>query len=269
MKKWLIRDWKGHVSPSLLLTITPLLAFFPSNLFFMKTSKDFSDGHLWYSVINRPPSSNFTCVQRVSCCFSLLLCTMLTSIMFYGIPADPSEQTMDLGTTHLHNTAICLKKMTHQCLIDCRLYFLICTICTRLFCALRAVLSFLWPCEIAWSCENVVLSCLKKKILYDYQLHKKSKNLFHLFLFFSVFPGHFEFTWQQFMIGVQSSLIMFPVNILIVTIFRNTRPWETSCCMQKTDKTDVLEQTSSSQTAVTNETVTLATVVKVGASFCS
>lgn len=82
----------------------PLLLVFSSNLFFMKTSKDFSDGHLWYSVISRPPSSTFTCVQRVSCCFSLLLCTMLTSIMFYGIPADPSEQTMDLGTTHFHSS---------------------------------------------------------------------------------------------------------------------------------------------------------------------
>lgn len=73
-----------------------------SNLFFMKASKDFSDGHLWYSVISRPPSSTFTRVQRVSCCFSLLLCTMLTSIMFYGIPSDPSEQTMDLGTAFIH-----------------------------------------------------------------------------------------------------------------------------------------------------------------------
>ncbi|XP_070832678.1 polycystin-1-like protein 2 [Chaetodon trifascialis] len=134
-----------------------------SNLFFMKTSRDFSDGHLWYSVISRPPSSTFTCVQRISCCFSLLLCTMLTSIMFYGIPADPSEQTMDLG--------------------------------------------------------------------------------------------HFEFTWQQFMIGVQSSLIMFPVNILIVSIFRNTRPQETSCCKRKKEKLDVLEQTSISQTPPTNVNV--------------
>ncbi|XP_023806954.1 polycystic kidney disease protein 1-like 2, partial [Oryzias latipes] len=109
-----------------------------SNLFFMKTTRDFCDGHLWYSVVSRPAGSNFTCVQRVSCCFSLLLCTMLTSIMFYGIPTDPSEQVMDLG--------------------------------------------------------------------------------------------HFEFTWQQFMIGVQSSLIMFPINVLIVSIFRNTRPRESSCC---------------------------------------
>ncbi|XP_070762062.1 polycystin-1-like protein 2 [Enoplosus armatus] len=111
-----------------------------SNLFFMKTAKDFRDGHIWFSVISRPPCSTFTCVQRVSCCFSLLLCTMLTSIMFWGIPTDPSEQTMDLG--------------------------------------------------------------------------------------------HIEFTWQQVMIGVQSSIIMFPINLLIVSIFRNTRPRE------KTAKTD-------------------------------
>ncbi|XP_010795554.1 polycystic kidney disease protein 1-like 2, partial [Notothenia coriiceps] len=141
-----------------------------SNLFFMKTSKDFSDGHLWYSVINRPPSSNFTCVQRVSCCFTLLLCTMLTSVMFYGIPTDPSEQTMDMGL--------------------------------------------------------------------------------------------FEFTWQQFIIGVQSSLIMFPVNILIVSIFRNTRPRETSCCKCKTEEPDA-EQTfvSPSNTNNMSVNVTLDTVI--------
>ncbi|XP_034536196.1 polycystic kidney disease protein 1-like 2 [Notolabrus celidotus] len=116
-----------------------------SNLFFMKTAKDFRDGHIWFSVISRPPCSTFTRVQRVSCCFSLLLCTMLTSIMFWGIPTDPSEQTMDLG--------------------------------------------------------------------------------------------HIEFTWQQVMIGIQSSIIMFPINLLIVSIFRNTRPRE-----KKAAKTDASKQ---------------------------
>ncbi|XP_071754722.2 polycystin-1-like protein 2 [Centroberyx gerrardi] len=144
------------------------------NLFFMKTTKDFSDGHLWFSVISRPPSSTFTCVQRVSCCFSLLLCTMLTSIMFWGIPTDPSEQTMDLG--------------------------------------------------------------------------------------------HFEFTWQQFMIGVQSSLIMFPVNLFIVSIFRNTRPREMSCFKPKPDaEQENTSQTPRSQTAASNTDVsgiTLDTVIK-------
>ncbi|MCI4383146.1 hypothetical protein PGIGA_G00023010 [Pangasianodon gigas] len=122
-----------------------------SNLFFMKTTKDFQDGHIWFSVINRPPSSNFTRVQRVSCCFSLLLCTMLTSIMFWGIPTDPSEQTMDLG-----------------------------------------------------------------KI---------------------------EFTWQQVMIGIQSSIIMFPINLLIVSIFRNVRPRERRTDqIPKQSKTDSVKQ---------------------------
>ncbi|KAA0723782.1 Polycystic kidney disease protein 1-like 2 PC1-like 2 protein [Triplophysa tibetana] len=105
-----------------------------TNLFFMKTTTDFCDGHIWYSVVSRPPSSNFTRVQRVSCCFSVLLCTMLTSIMFYGIPTDPSDQTMDMG--------------------------------------------------------------------------------------------HIELTWSQVMIGIQSSFIVFPVNLLIVGIFRQSRPRE-------------------------------------------
>ncbi|XP_053556626.1 polycystic kidney disease protein 1-like 2 [Bombina bombina] len=103
-----------------------------SNLFFMKTSKGFRDGHIWYSVFSRSPRSPFTRVQRVSCCFSLLLCTMLTSIMFWGVPTDPAEQKMDLG-----------------------------------------------------------------KI---------------------------EFTWQEVMIGFESSLLMFPINLLIVQIFRKVRP---------------------------------------------
>uniref|UniRef100_M3ZLU3 Polycystic kidney disease protein 1-like 2 n=1 Tax=Xiphophorus maculatus TaxID=8083 RepID=M3ZLU3_XIPMA len=129
---WLAVDmaecWLDKVFP--VATESDLKRF--SNLFFMKTAKDFQDGHIWFSVISRPPCSTFTRVQRVSCCFSLLLCTMLTSIMFWGIPSDPSEQTMDLG--------------------------------------------------------------------------------------------HIEFTWQQVMVGFQSSIIMFPINLLIVSIFRNTRP---------------------------------------------
>nr|XP_010966952.1 polycystic kidney disease protein 1-like 2 [Camelus bactrianus] len=103
-----------------------------SHLFFMKTSTGFQDGHIWYSIFSSSARSNFTRVQRVSCCFSLLLCTMLTSIMFWGVPKDPAEQKMDLG-----------------------------------------------------------------KI---------------------------EFTWQEVMIGLESSLLMFPINLLIVQIFRNTHP---------------------------------------------
>lgn len=90
------------------------------------------------------------------------------------------------------------------------------------------------------------------------------------------FSGHFEFTWQQFMIGVQSSLIMFPINILIVSIFRNTRPQEVPCCRNKMKKTKSLQhestlQTVSSQmTTNTNGNVNLDIVIKVGVlCFCA
>ncbi|XP_048210684.1 polycystic kidney disease protein 1-like 2 [Perognathus longimembris pacificus] len=103
-----------------------------SHLFFMKASTGFQEGHIWYSIFSRSARSRFTRVQRVSCCFSLLLCTMLTSIMFWGVPRDPAEQKMDLG--------------------------------------------------------------------------------------------QIEFTWQEVMVGLESSVLMFPINLLIVQIFRNARP---------------------------------------------
>ncbi|BFZ03248.1 hypothetical protein BsWGS_06287 [Bradybaena similaris] len=49
-----------------------------------RSKKDFADGHLWFSVIARPPQSRFTCLQRVSCCLCLLYLTMLTNAMFYN-----------------------------------------------------------------------------------------------------------------------------------------------------------------------------------------
>ncbi|XP_028812925.1 polycystic kidney disease protein 1-like 2 [Denticeps clupeoides] len=113
-------------------TETDLKGF--SNIFFTKTEKDFNDVHLWYSIVNRPATSSFTRVQRTSCCFSMLMCAMLTSIMFYGVPTDPSEQEMEIG--------------------------------------------------------------------------------------------QIEFSWQQVMIGIESSLLMFPVNFVIVFLFRNVRQRE-------------------------------------------
>ncbi|XP_078524933.1 polycystin-1-like protein 2 [Lissotriton helveticus] len=124
-----------------------------SNIFFMKTSKGFRDGHIWYSVFSRSPRSPFTRAQRVSCCFSLLLCTMLTSIMFWGVPTDPAEQKMDLG--------------------------------------------------------------------------------------------RIEFTWQEVMIGFESSILMFPINLLIVQIFRNIRPRQTKEQEKKQGKSGRVSPTMS------------------------
>lgn len=80
-----------------------------------------------------------------------------------------------------------------------------------------------------------------------------------------MFTGQFTFTWQQFMIGIQSSLIMFPVNFIIVTIFRQTCPREMSCCQRTTVKADATELAQSPSSTNTRASVTLDSITNVGA----
>ncbi|XP_071135415.1 uncharacterized protein [Mytilus edulis] len=56
--------------------------------FLLRTATDLRRAHLWISIISKPPWSDFTRVQRLSCALSLLLCTMLACIMFHGIPSE-------------------------------------------------------------------------------------------------------------------------------------------------------------------------------------
>ncbi|XP_033100581.1 polycystic kidney disease protein 1-like 2 [Anneissia japonica] len=55
------------------------------HLFHSRTRRNLSDSHLWVSVLMRPPKSNFTRCQRTTCCLSLLFCTMMANILFYGV----------------------------------------------------------------------------------------------------------------------------------------------------------------------------------------
>ncbi|XP_034019266.1 polycystic kidney disease protein 1-like 2 [Thalassophryne amazonica] len=103
------------------------------NIFQTRTSTGFRDEHIWVSVVNPPSRSPFTRAQRVSCCMSLLLCTMAINIAFWNIPADPNSPVL-----------------------------------------------------------------------------------------FSI--GSLEITWQEVIVGVECGLLMFPINILIITIFQSIKP---------------------------------------------
>ncbi|XP_047437020.1 polycystic kidney disease protein 1-like 2 [Mugil cephalus] len=103
------------------------------NIFQSRTSTGFRDEHIWVSIVSPPSRSPFTRAQRVSCCMSLLLCTMAINIAFWNLPVDESSPVI-----------------------------------------------------------------------------------------FSM--GSMNITWQEIMVGVQSGLLMFPINILIITIFRSIRP---------------------------------------------
>ena len=105
------------------------------NKFFTRTANGLGDGHIWLSVITRPPSSHFTRLQRLSCCLSVFMSAMIANAMFYRFGAE-ADSTFSLG-----------------------------------------------PLVVSW---------------------------------------------DQIIIGIQSSFIVVPVNVLIVSIFRNIKPKNSS-----------------------------------------
>jgi hypothetical protein len=56
-----------------------------------------SDGHLWFSIFSRPPSSRFTCVQRCTCCFVLLFTGMMLNILYYDQTKETESATASPG----------------------------------------------------------------------------------------------------------------------------------------------------------------------------
>lgn len=67
-------------------------------LFQNEARKNLSDGHIWFSVVKRPARSNFTRVQRLSCCLCILLTTMLANAMFYqNDPSSSGDGVLKVG----------------------------------------------------------------------------------------------------------------------------------------------------------------------------
>ncbi|PAA49911.1 hypothetical protein BOX15_Mlig004656g1 [Macrostomum lignano] len=67
-------------------------------VFWSKAQKNLNDGHIWLSVVTRPPRSKFTRVQRATACLVLLLSTMMVNLMFYGQTAKvESPQLIEFG----------------------------------------------------------------------------------------------------------------------------------------------------------------------------
>ncbi|UJR18997.1 hypothetical protein I4U23_022127 [Adineta vaga] len=62
-----------------------------------RTYHSISDGHLWFSIFSRPPSQQFTRVQRCTCCFVLLFVSMFLNIMYY----DLSNETKSNNSANL------------------------------------------------------------------------------------------------------------------------------------------------------------------------
>ena len=82
-EKWLALDKDdGLVDRIVPVTLKDEIMAF-DKLFTEHARVGITDSHLWFSCFMRPERSSFTRVQRVSCCFALLLLTMITSAIFY------------------------------------------------------------------------------------------------------------------------------------------------------------------------------------------
>lgn len=73
-----------------------------SHIFFTKAKKDLYDGHIWFSIFAKPHKSNFTRVQRLTCCLALLFASMLANIFLYqGDDAQEGGTTIKIGPISL------------------------------------------------------------------------------------------------------------------------------------------------------------------------
>ena len=74
-----------------------------SYLLTKRTYHSVSDGHLWFSIFSRPPSNQFTRVQRCTCCFVLLFVSMFLSIMYYDLSkeAKSTDSSKTVGALYI------------------------------------------------------------------------------------------------------------------------------------------------------------------------
>ena len=119
-------------------------------LFTSEVRKNLTDGHIWFSVVTRPSRSTFTRVQRLTCCLSILFCTMIANAMWYKTGKDETPQN-------------------------------------------------------------------------------------------SIRIGGMNFSIRQVSIGIMSSLVVFPANLIIVTLFRKAKPKPKTSAIYTENTVDVSE----------------------------
>ncbi|XP_046352080.2 uncharacterized protein LOC124132273 isoform X1 [Haliotis rufescens] len=73
---------EGTLDKALALSSTENMKNFKT-MFFEHARHHLTDDHLWVSVLLRPVKSHFSRVQRVGCCYTLLMLAMISNAMFF------------------------------------------------------------------------------------------------------------------------------------------------------------------------------------------
>ena len=62
-----------------------------------ETKSKLSDSHLWFSLVARPVESTFGRLDRLTCCFVLLVISMMANIVYYGTDTSSNPNALKLG----------------------------------------------------------------------------------------------------------------------------------------------------------------------------
>ena len=83
-EKWLAQDQEDGKTSRFLKLLNDKQKKEFKYLLVKRTKQSLSDGHLWFSLFLKPVQSAFTRLDRLTCCFVLLLLSMLVNIIYYG-----------------------------------------------------------------------------------------------------------------------------------------------------------------------------------------
>ena len=67
-----------------------------NSLLTVHTNNNMYEDHIWLSITRRPNHSNFSRLQRLTCCFAILSLVMCTSAMWYDT-VDPTQKGIEIG----------------------------------------------------------------------------------------------------------------------------------------------------------------------------
>ncbi|XP_028624320.1 polycystic kidney disease protein 1-like 3 [Grammomys surdaster] len=93
------------------------------HLFSSTIVEKFTQDYLWLSVATRHPWNQFTRVQRLSCCMTLLLCDMIINVMFWKMGGTTTKRGEQLGKFAVTLSELLVSIQTSIILVPIHLVF--------------------------------------------------------------------------------------------------------------------------------------------------
>uniref|UniRef100_A0A671EH09 Polycystin 1 like 3, transient receptor potential channel interacting n=1 Tax=Rhinolophus ferrumequinum TaxID=59479 RepID=A0A671EH09_RHIFE len=94
---WLAVDLGDCERDQVFITVSKKELFSFRHLFSSMIVEKFTQDYLWLSVATRHPWNQFTRVQRLTCCMTLLLCNMVINVMFWKINGTTARRDEQVG----------------------------------------------------------------------------------------------------------------------------------------------------------------------------